>query len=129
MWRMGCNLKTMLEVLCGWRLQTLIQLSGWITGGVVIQWHRRICFWFVSVFGLFCYFASYYEGSLVSWFLWWSAIPTAQWNFFMSCVNHSSAWRLARRFLGSKRMRMGGIYLMSAEECKGDFWCRKKLNS
>ncbi len=35
------NLKTMLDVLCGWKLQTLIQLSG----GIAIQWHWKICFW------------------------------------------------------------------------------------
>jgi hypothetical protein len=34
----------------------------------------------------------------------------------MGCVNHGYAWGLAGRFMGSKWMRMGGIYLMSVEE-------------
>jgi hypothetical protein len=34
----------------------------------------------------------------------------------MSYVNHGSASRLARRFLESKRMRMGGVYLMLVDK-------------
>jgi hypothetical protein len=36
----------------------------------------------------------------------------------MGRVNHGYAWGLARRFMGSKGMRMGGIYLMTIEEYK-----------
>jgi hypothetical protein len=34
----------------------------------------------------------------------------------MSYGNHGSTMRLAKRFMGSKGMRMGGIYLMSIDE-------------
>jgi len=34
----------------------------------------------------------------------------------MSFVNHSFTRRLARRFLGSKGMRLRGVYLMQVEE-------------
>jgi hypothetical protein len=36
----------------------------------------------------------------------------------MNCVNHGSTRKLAGRFLGSKRMRMGGGYLILAKEYK-----------
>jgi hypothetical protein len=72
------NLKKMSNDLCGWRLQTLIQLSGWADGGLVIQGRRKICLWFVSIVGLFCCFAGYCERILVGWFLWWNVIPAAQ---------------------------------------------------
>jgi hypothetical protein len=39
-----CNLKTMSDVFCGWRLQTLIQLCGWNAGGMVFQGRWRNCF-------------------------------------------------------------------------------------
>ncbi len=45
-----CNLKAMLDVFCGWRLQTLIQLSGWTVGGAMIQGCQRICFLIRSCF-------------------------------------------------------------------------------
>ncbi len=64
----------------GWKIQTLNQLNGWTIGGAVIQRHRRIYFWFVYVFGLFCCFVGYCKRSLVSLFLWWNAIPTTQWK-------------------------------------------------
>jgi hypothetical protein len=44
----------------------------------------------------------------------------------MSFVNHSFAKRLARRFLGSEGMRLGGIYLMPAEKDKEGFLVMKK---
>jgi len=118
-----CNLKTMLDVFCGWKIQTLNQLSGWTTSGMVIQWRWRICFWFVFVFGLFCCFACYCERSLVSLFLWWSAIPIVQWKLLKSCVNHSSTNKLVGRLLRSERMKMGGRYLMLVEEYKHEFFC------
>jgi len=43
--------------------------------------------------------------------------------------NHGSVMRLAGRFLGSKGMRMGGVYLMSANEYKRKlFGDEKKLS-
>jgi hypothetical protein len=84
-----CNLKIVSDVFYGWRLQTLIQPSGWTIGGAVIQWCRKFSFWFVSRFRLFCCFAGYCEGSFLRLFLWWSGIPVAQWKLFMSCVNHN----------------------------------------
>jgi len=41
----------------------------------------------------------------------------------MNCVNHGSTRKLAGRFLGSKRMRMGGGYLMLAKEYKQEVFC------
>jgi hypothetical protein len=37
----------------------------------------------------------------------------------MSFVNHVSARRLARRLLGSERMKLGGIYLKQVKEEHG----------
>jgi hypothetical protein len=37
----------------------------------------------------------------------------------MSYVNHGFARGLARRFLGSEGVKMGGIYIMLVEENKG----------
>jgi hypothetical protein len=37
----------------------------------------------------------------------------------MSYVNHGYAVRLAGRFLGSKGMRIGGVYMMLAEKKQG----------
>ncbi len=117
-WWISHNLKTVSDVFCGWRLQTLNQFKGWFTSGTMIQRHRKFCFWFVYVFGLFCCFAGYCKGSLVNLFMWWNAILAAQWKFFISSVNHSSARRLARRFMGSDWTRMGGGYLRSVKEYK-----------
>ncbi len=64
-----CNLKTMLDVFYGWRLQTLIQLYGWTTCGMVFQGCREscflvcFCFWFVL---LFCMLMQKDLGELVS---------------------------------------------------------------
>ncbi len=80
----------------------------------------------VFVFGLFCCFVGYDEGSLVSWFLWWKTILAVQWKLFMRFVNYSFARRLARRFLGNKRMRLWGVYLTLAKEYKGGFLVIKK---
>jgi hypothetical protein len=44
----------------------------------------------------------------------------------MNYVNHGSARRLARRILGSEKMKMGGIYLMFANEYKGEIFCDGK---
>jgi hypothetical protein len=44
----------------------------------------------------------------------------------MSYVNHGSARRLAKRIMGSERMRMGGIYLMSTNEYKLEDFCDGK---
>jgi hypothetical protein len=41
----------------------------------------------------------------------------------MSCVNQDYVRRLAGRILGSKRMRMGGGYLVSAAEYKHEDFC------
>jgi hypothetical protein len=54
-WRQcSCNLEIMLDGFCGWRVQTLIQLGGWIVGDAVLQWCRKICLWWFFVFGVFC---------------------------------------------------------------------------
>jgi hypothetical protein len=37
----------------------------------------------------------------------------------MSYVNHGSTMRLAGTFMGSKGMRIGGVYMMMAEENMG----------
>jgi hypothetical protein len=37
----------------------------------------------------------------------------------MRCVNHGSVRGLARRFLESEGMRIGGVYMMLVEEYKG----------
>ncbi len=37
------NLKTLSDVFCGWRLQTLIQLGGWTAGNAVIQRRQKNC--------------------------------------------------------------------------------------
>jgi hypothetical protein len=41
----------------------------------------------------------------------------------MSYVNHIYAWGLAKRFMGSERMKMGRIYLMSTKEYKQEAFC------
>jgi hypothetical protein len=48
----------------------------------------------------------------------------------MSCVNHGSTRGLVGRFLGSKGTRIGGIYVMLAEENKGggDFGEERELS-
>jgi len=116
----------MLDVFCGWRIQTLNQFNGWTIGDTVIQRRRRIYFWFVYVFGLFCCFVGYCERSLVSLFLRWNAILTTQWKLLMSCVNQGSARGLVRRLLGNKGMRMGGGYLMLVEEYKYEAFCDRR---
>jgi hypothetical protein len=41
----------------------------------------------------------------------------------MCCVNHGSTRGLAGRFLGSEGTRIGGVYMMLAQEYKGvEFW-------
>jgi len=41
-------------------------------------------------------------------------------------VNHDSTRGLAGRFMGSKRTKMGGIYLMLAEEYRAKALCDEK---
>jgi hypothetical protein len=41
----------------------------------------------------------------------------------MNYVNRGSTRRLARRNLGSERMKIRGVYLMSANEYKKEVFC------
>jgi hypothetical protein len=43
----------------------------------------------------------------------------------MCCVNLSFAKGLAGRFLGSKRMRIGGVYIILVEKYKGGILVKK----
>jgi hypothetical protein len=45
----------------------------------------------------------------------------------MSFVNHNSARRLAKRFLGNEGMMLGGVYLMLTDEEKASFFVMKKV--
>jgi hypothetical protein len=47
-------------------LNSTMWLNYWRHG--VFKGVKEVVFWFVSIFGVFCCFAAYYKGILVSWF-------------------------------------------------------------
>jgi len=44
----------------------------------------------------------------------------------MCYVNHGFTRGLPGRFMGRERMRMGGVYLMLAEEYRAEVFCDEK---
>ncbi len=82
-------------------------------------------FSYFSIFGLFCCFASYCGGILLSWFQQWSVILAAQWRLYMNYVNHDFARGLVRRFQGNERMKRREIYMMLAKVKRANFLARR----
>jgi hypothetical protein len=111
--RLGCNLNSV-RCFLWMKAANPNSESGWAIGSADSTALKNLFLIYFCVFGLFCCFASYYERSLVSWFLWQSTILSTLWKLFMNYVNHSYTRRLAGRFLGSEGMR--GVYLMWVEE-------------
>jgi len=122
-----CNLKTMSDVFYGWRLQTLIQLCGWTVGGVVFQGCRKscfficFCFWFVL---LFCRLLRRDIGELV--LVMEHNLDSLTKTIYELCESGlcEGIWE---DISGERRDESGEIYMMLAEDNKGEFFFGEKM--
>ncbi len=69
-----CDLKTILNVFCGWKQKTLIQLCGRDVGGVVFQGRWKVHF---LIFLFLAWFVALQV--IVQWF-WWASFSDGAWS-------------------------------------------------
>ncbi len=81
-----CNLKTMSNVLCGWKQKTLIELSGWAVGGVVFQGCWRIYFL------VFLFLACFVVLQVIVEWSWWAGFSDGARSWLLNGYSLWAVW-------------------------------------